>query len=74
MATLTLDYPNADAIAIRDDLCEYGGYQDTIDGAPNPLTRAQFAKKVAAQLLKDAIQSVRIARARAAVTTPPDIT
>lgn len=74
MATITIDFPNADAVAIRDDLCEYGGYSQTlIDGSPNPVTRAQFAKQVAAQAVRDCVRLVRIARLKAA-TAEPDIT
>lgn len=40
--TVTVTYPDNKQADLRDTLCLALDYQDTIDGQPNPQTKAQF--------------------------------
>ena len=61
MATLNLSVtvPDAQATAILADFCAYNGYQETINGAPNPQTKAQFAKQVVVKFVRESIKAQR---------------
>lgn len=77
MATILIDFPDGQAARIRDGLCGYGGYRDTLeDGSPNPITRGQFAKRTLAKLGIDAVRAYEksTAIASAEATAAPDIT
>ena len=41
---LFFDMPTADLVKLRDAICNQYGYQDEIDGAPNPQPCGQFAQ------------------------------
>ncbi len=43
--TATANYPDNLQIELRDVLCFELGYQDEIDGSPNPETKAQFLQR-----------------------------
>lgn len=43
--TATANYPDNLQAEVRDVLCFELGYQDTIDGQPNPQTKAQFLQQ-----------------------------
>jgi hypothetical protein len=43
--TATATYPDALQVEVRDVLCFEFGYQDEIDGSPNPETKAQFLQR-----------------------------
>lgn len=45
--------PNDKALKQRDFICEEFGYQDTIDGQPNPETKAQFAQRMGDKYYRD---------------------
>lgn len=51
MAQITINYPDQNAIDIRDTLCAAWGYQDTIDGEPNPESKVTFIKKRVAKFV-----------------------
>ena len=65
MATLNLSVtvPDAQATAILADFCAYNGYQETINGAPNPQTKAQFAKQVVIKFVRESVNAQRAAAA-----------
>lgn len=50
--TATFTYPDAKQIDLRDTLAIAFGYQDTINGQPNPQTKAQFIQSVANDQLR----------------------
>ncbi len=69
MATLNLSVtvPDAHAAAILADFCAYHGYRETLEsGAPNPLTKAQFARSVIAKFVKKSLREQRSIAAAAA--------
>jgi len=70
MATLNLSVtvPDAQATAILADFCAYNGYQETINGAPNPQTKAQFAKAVVIKFVRESIKAQRAAAAALAAS------
>jgi len=43
--TATANYPDNLQIELRDVLCSELGYQETIDGSPNPESKAQFLQR-----------------------------
>lgn len=45
MATISLTIPDAQAVRILAAYCGLYGYQETVDGQPNPQTRLAFAKE-----------------------------
>jgi hypothetical protein len=51
-----------------DDLVSYFGYQETIDGEPNPVTKKEFANNKIKQFIRDRVKSVRKRRAEKQVT------
>ena len=66
MATLNLNVtvPDAQATDILNDFCVYQGYKSIIkddqgNEIPNPQTKAQFAKAVIANFVKESIKSYR---------------
>lgn len=50
--TVTIIVPDEKQIDLRDTICSALGYQDTINGQPNPQTKAQFLNVQAADHLK----------------------
>lgn len=75
MPTLTFTFDTgSQAIGdIVDAVCQLYGYQDTIDGLPNPQTRAQFAREQVRQFIISAVKGKQ-ARDLAASILPPNIT
>jgi hypothetical protein len=51
-----------------DDLVSYFGYQETIDGEPNPVNKKEFANNKIEEFIKDRVKSVRKKRAEQQVT------
>jgi hypothetical protein len=73
MPTITFTVSVAQGTEITN--CFGAGYQDTIDGQPNPETKTQYARKQIIVLLKENVLLYRRREAAAlAVTTDPDIT
>ena len=70
MATLNLSVtvPDAQATAILADFVAYNGYQVTIDGAPNPQTKAAYAKQVVVKFVRESIKAQRAAAAALAAS------
>ena len=70
MATLNLSVtvPDAQATAILNDFCMYNGYQETINGQPNPQTKAQFAKSVVISFVRESIKAQRATAAAQAAS------
>lgn len=77
MASITINFPDEQQTRIRNALCEYAGYQPTLeDGSPNPVTKAAFAKDVVKGIIRDIVRQVeRNAALKAVDSTPaPDLT
>jgi hypothetical protein len=51
-----------------DDFTSYFGYQETIDGEPNPVTKKDFANNKIKEFIRDRVKSVRKRRAEKQVT------
>jgi hypothetical protein len=51
-----------------DDLVSYFGYQETIDGEPNPIAKKEFANDKIKEFIRDRVKSVRKKRAEQQVT------
>ena len=68
MFTLTINFAN-DAMnaRIRNAFATAYGYQDTIDGEPNPETKAQFRDTRIKEYIKEIVKSVETQAALAAV-------
>lgn len=56
---------------IRNAFADAYGYQDTINGQPNPETKAQFRDRKIKEYIKDVVRSVE---KQAAITAVPDPT
>lgn len=57
MATLSITIPNEIAVRVNDAIAGMYGYQDTIDGEPNPQTKAQFSKQQVINFLKETVKA-----------------
>ncbi|MDO8614612.1 MAG: hypothetical protein Q7T33_02610 [Dehalococcoidia bacterium] len=66
MAQITVTIPDAQAVRVRDAVCTHYGYQATINGAPNPETKAQFVSRKVREFL---VSIVRGEEVKAAVNT-----
>ena len=76
MATTNIQFTIQD-IDLQDYIDAFGAdYQETIDGEPNPQTKAQFAKQQAANVLASEVLNYRKAKQRAnlASVDKPNIT
>ncbi len=64
MAQITINYPDQNAIDIRDTLCSVHGwnYQETIDGQVNPESRVAFIKRKIAEYVKSVYVNASAAR------------
>ena len=75
MAQVTLTIANADVDRVLNAL---GGYQDLIDGQPNPQTKSQFAQEKIITWLKNRVKNheanVAAEVARAAANVQVDLT
>ena len=60
---LHYDAPPAAFISLRDAICAAHGYQDEIDGIPNPQTKAEFSEAWIKGVLKGTERGVRIRQA-----------
>ncbi len=71
---VTFTIPDAKKALVVDALCSEGGYQATLpDGSANPVSKAQFARRVMIQLgIKDPMRRYesRIADAAKVFTDP----
>ena len=66
MAVISIDL-GAKTADVVNTLCVYGGYQVTlIDGTPNPVTKAQFAKKIVTDFIKNIYREQKVRDARQA--------
>ncbi len=64
--TITLSIPDAQANRVVNALSISGSYQTTIDGSPNPQTKARFVKQMLVSYVMDTVKSVE---AQSAVDT-----
>jgi hypothetical protein len=71
MASITINFPDAQQARIRDALCEYGGFVPGGD-----MTRAEFARHVVRRFIRDVVRQMeREAAQRQADAQPePDLT
>lgn len=58
MAQITFTIPDAKMPTVIDAWSE--GYQDTIDGQPNPQTKQQFAKQQMAAMIKVKVRQYEV--------------
>lgn len=65
-ATLIAFKDNASKDAVIDAVCVMGGYQDTIDGQPNPQSKQQFFNERIEQFLRDNYKAAKISAAEKA--------
>lgn len=73
MPTISLTLSTAAANELTDAFGE--NYPDTINGQPNPETKAQFAKRQLVALIKQQVMSFRRTQAAAAASAvDPEIT
>lgn len=63
MTALTITIPDAVAARVIDGICGELGYQATINGQPNPQTKAQFAKAALVLYAKRLVQQWEAAQA-----------
>lgn len=68
MATITLNIPDAQLSRVVADVCQYYGYQSTINGQPNPETQGQFAKRMIIQNVMLVCQQAESATAEQTAT------
>ena len=77
MAALTFTASAADLTRITNALCAQYGYRATINGAPNPEGKPEFAKRMMIRDLKQRTQQYErqaaIAAAVATVVPPTDV-
>jgi hypothetical protein len=52
----TITIPEAVAPRVLDAVCGSLGYQDTVDGQPNPETKAQFVRRMLKQSIRDMVR------------------
>ncbi len=65
---ITINFANDGMNArIRNAFADAYGYQNTIDGAPNPETKAQFRDRKIKEYIKEIVKSVETQAALAAV-------
>lgn len=57
---ITINTPdNITPAQVVSALCDYWGYQDTVNGQPNPQTKAQFVKGRIALFVKESYKAAR---------------
>ena len=66
---LHYDAPAAPFINLRDAICSNYGYQEEIDGEPNPESKKAFADRKIKEMLKAIEKSYRVRQAGTAATT-----
>lgn len=57
MAEIKLTVPDAQLDRVRNAFCAVNGYQDTIDGQPNPVSKNQFLKQQLMAFVKSTVKS-----------------
>lgn len=62
MATIQIDIPNGVLTRVTSGICEKFNYQDTVNGQPNPETKAQFSKRMVALVVKDWVTELELAK------------
>lgn len=63
MAQRTYTIPNAQVSRVLDGVVYQNGYQDTINGQPNPQTKAQFFDQVTYRFWKDCVRAYEATQA-----------
>lgn len=74
---ITLTIPDAEMARVVNAICTQHDYEPIINGAPNPETKGQFAKRMVIQQIKHWVQFVETKAARETITasaTAIDIT
>jgi len=69
MANITITIPDAIASRVLNGFARRYGYAPTIDGEPNPETKAQFAKRKLIELIKQAVREAEVQEASNAAAT-----
>jgi len=57
MASITINIPDSIAARVLNGFATNYGYQETINGQPNPQTKAQFAKAQLIDIIKGAVKA-----------------
>ena len=66
MATISITIPDNQLARVVEGIALACGYQETIDGQPNPQTKNQFARARVAQWVKDTVRRAELRAAEAA--------
>lgn len=75
MAKLTFNIPDAQVSDFVDVMARHFGYQEEIEGQPNPTTRVAYVKQNIARAMRSTYARAKERQtAEDAVITPPDIT
>ena len=69
MAQITINIPDAIAPRVLNGFATHYGYQPTINGEPNPQTKAQFAKAKLIEIIKAAVRATEVQDASNAAAT-----
>lgn len=64
MATLSINIPDNQVTRVNDAIAALFNYQATINGSPNPETKAQFARRMVIENLKRLVAQGESAAAR----------
>lgn len=68
MSQITLTFPDDQQTRIINGICKDMGYSATLeDGSPNPETKAQFAKRVIIERIKNMVTSGELKEAEEAI-------
>jgi uncharacterized protein (DUF1800 family) len=64
MATIVITIPDAVLGRVIDGMAAAHGYQEVLeDDTPNPETKAQFARRIVRQFIKDSVKSAEVTAA-----------
>lgn len=66
MAEVSITIPNGQLQRVLNGFAVSYGYQDVIEGQPNPQTKAQFLKATVIKIIKDAVKSAEAQTAASA--------
>lgn len=69
MATISVTIPNAILNRVTDGICGQYSYQATINGSPNPETKAQFAQRMVREFIKNTVKGYEATVAQDAART-----
>lgn len=72
MAQISITIPDSVLNRVVDAICAQHDYQATINGAPNPETKSQFARRMIREFVKGCVRRQEMADAQAAALVKAD--